>query len=242
MNLLVISPAISFSIISGMFIALVLTILVFYQGLLNMPVTNAYRIKAISILGVVLLFWAVLAIILATDGFFVTQSATKFQFSTILYIFIPVILGVIVLKYLNSFKTILNAIPVHWIIGIQFLRATGAVFLILYFQDLLPGQFALPAGIGDVLVGISAPLVAYLYYNKTRHAKKIAMVWNIAGTLDLVLALSFGFLTSPSPIQLFAIDNPNRMIGTYPLVLVPAFAVPLFLLHHIYTFRKLKLK
>jgi len=35
-----------------------------------------------------------------------------------------------------------------------------------------------------------------------------------------------GALTSPSPIQMFAFDHPNTGVGTYPLVMIPAFAVP----------------
>ena len=240
MNLNVISPVISFSIILGMFVTLIFTILALNKGLLNMRVTNGYRVKFISLYGAILLGWVVLAIILARNGFFVSQSDTKFKFPTIVYTFLPIIMGVFILKYSHSFQEILNSIPLHWLIGIQFLRTTGVIFLILYFKHLVPGQFALPAGIGDFFVGITAPLVAYLYYKKKRNAKQIAKLWNIIGTLDLVLALTFGFLTSPTPIQIFALDNPNRLIGSYPLVLVPAFAVPLFILYHIYTFKKLK--
>lgn len=242
MNPTPVSPLISFSIILGMFICILSTILIFFNGLTNLPLTNKRKLKVIFLLGFVLLFWAALAITLAVDGFFVNDPSPEFQFPTIVLIFIPVILGAIVLISSKPFKLILDAVPLQWIIGIQSIRTAGIVFLILYFQHLLPGQFALPAGLGDMLVGITAPFVAYLYYAKKKNAKKIAILWNITGTLDLILALAFGFLTSPSPVQLFALDNPNRFIGMYPLVLVPAFAVPLFILYHFYTFRRLNAK
>jgi len=41
-----------------------------------------------------------------------------------------------------------------------------------------------------------------------------------------------GFLTTPGPFQVFALDNPNTGVGTYPLVMIPAFAVPLSLILH----------
>jgi hypothetical protein len=36
----------------------------------------------------------------------------------------------------------------------------GLSILALWAEGLLPARFALPAGIGDVLIGLSAPLVA----------------------------------------------------------------------------------
>jgi hypothetical protein len=38
-------------------------------------------------------------------------------------------------------------------------RVIGFVFLALYAHGLLPGLFAWPAGLGDVLVGGAAPFV-----------------------------------------------------------------------------------
>lgn len=50
--------------------------------------------------------------------------------------------------------------------------------------------------------------------------------------MDLVVALTTGFLTSPSPIQLLAFDRPNLLITTYPIVMVPIFLVPLSIILH----------
>ena len=43
--------------------------------------------------------------------------------------------------------------------SIQVYRALGLIFLVLYAEGRLPGAFALPAGCGDVLVGLLAPIV-----------------------------------------------------------------------------------
>jgi hypothetical protein len=60
----------------------------------------------------------------------------------------------------RTFREIIAGIPQHWLIGIQTFRILGGVFLVRYFQGQLPGVFAIPAGVGDVLTGIFAPLVA----------------------------------------------------------------------------------
>jgi len=38
-------------------------------------------------------------------------------------------------------------------VGVQVYRALGLIFLVLYAGGYLPGLFAWPAGVGDILVG-----------------------------------------------------------------------------------------
>ena len=59
-----------------------------------------------------------------------------------------------------------------------------------------------------------------------------ARVWNYLGILDLAVALGTGFLSSPGPFQILAIDHPNFLITKYPLVMIPVYFVPLSLILH----------
>ena len=59
------------------------------------------------------------------------------------------------------------------------------------------------------------------------------------GLLDLAIAVTTGFLTSPSPLQMYAFDVPNELIAAYPLVLVPVFGMPLAVLLHVASLIKL---
>jgi hypothetical protein len=56
---------------------------------------------------------------------------------------------------------------------------------------------------------------------------------------DLAVAVTTGFLTSPSPVQLLALDRPNTLVTAFPLVLIPVFLVPLSVLLHLASLRKL---
>ena len=83
----------------------------------------------------------------------------------------------------GTFRSIIAAIPRHWLIGIQTFRVLGGVFLIRYFQGDLPGLFAIPAGVGDLLTGIFAPLVTGCIQEKPMRAARrspgICSVWPI---------------------------------------------------------------
>jgi hypothetical protein len=106
------------------------------------------------------------------------------------------------------------------------------VFVILYLRGLLPGAFALPAGWGDFAVGVSAPGIAWLLWNRP-FPQRLFVALNVLGILDLVLAVSLGVFSSATPIGLLAGDVSTRLMGIFPLSLIPTFLVPLFVIFHL---------
>lgn len=134
-------------------------------------------------------------------------------------------------------QKIADAIPQHWIIGIQTYRVMGYGFLILYQMHLLPAAFAFPAGIGDIIVGVSAPIVALVYFLKKSYARKLAILWNVIGIADLVIAIGIGTLAYPRPFQILATEVSTDLFSQFPLVLIPLFAVPLSALLHFFSLR-----
>ena len=112
------------------------------------------------------------------------------------------------------------------------LRLTGVIFVLLYLRRLLPGVFALPAGLGDMAFGMTAPLVASILKGRSRFPARIFAVWNVLGILDMVLAVSLGVLAS-LPVGPFSGAITTQQMAHFPLSLVPAFLVPLFLILHL---------
>jgi hypothetical protein len=110
-------------------------------------------------------------------------------------------------------------------------RLVGAVFLMLMTTGQVPALWALPAGIGDVIVGAFAPWIAR--HVGTPRGRQRAIVFNLFGMLDLVVAVGVGIMTSPGPAQVFQTTPPtSEMLTGFPLALVPTFLVPLaFMLH-----------
>ena len=129
--------------------------------------------------------------------------------------------------------------PQTWIIGIQCYRGLGSMFLVLHGLKLLPGAFALPAGFGDVLVGFTALLVAAIYTHGSAHRGWLVAIWNVFGLADLAIAVTTGFLSAAGPFQMLSFSDPNYLVGAFPLVMVPIYAVPLSILLHIGSLTKL---
>jgi hypothetical protein len=186
----------------------------------------------------VLIVWFVAAHTLAWLDFF--RSAPD-RIPTIgLGVFVPIIAGAIALRRSATLRRIIDAVPQSWLVGVQLYRAMGVIFLTLFAAARLPGAFALPAGVGDVLVGIEAPLVALMYTRGTAGRAHLVRAWNVFGLLDLAVAITTGFMTSPSPVQLLSLGAPNELISAYPLVMIPVFAAPLAILLHLMSLAKLR--
>lgn len=136
----------------------------------------------------------------------------------------PVIIIVVSLctwGYLREFN---DDMPLAWTISPQIFRAIGGIFIAYWWVGLMPGGFAIPAGIGDLIVGISAPFVACAL-NSGKCRRDFLIAWNLFGILDFIVAFTMGFL----------LNTPSK----YPLVLIPGLLVPIALGFHAYSLRKL---
>jgi hypothetical protein len=191
------------------------------------------RVAALTVIG-----WFLLTIALASID---AYRAAAGRIPTIQYgILVPVLIGGLLIWGSRRLARIIDAIPQHWLIGIQLYRALGATFLILYATGKLPGLFAWPAGLGDVLVGVLAPVVAVAYARAPSKNADLVSAWNLFGLTDLAVAVTAGIITSPSPFQLFAFDLPSELVTRFPLVLVPVFLVPVSVLLHLVSLAKLR--
>ena len=111
----------------------------------------------------------------------------------------------------------------------------GRLGAVQFFQLASKGElsllFALPAGIGDIFIGITAPVAIFLLLNKERRnsrARKLLVGWNILGILDLAMAVGLGIITDfpmEARIKTFLVIDS-------PLSIVPMIAVPLCVIFH----------
>jgi hypothetical protein len=106
-------------------------------------------------------------------------------------------------------------------------RVGGFVFLVLYTYHLLPGVFALPAGWGDIAMGVTAPWAARRLSDNNHRGS--FMVWQVFGMIDLVAAVALG--TTASLLDPTGIST--KVMSELPMSLIPTFGVPLLLILHI---------
>src|SRR5258707_10556685 len=124
---------------------------------------------------------------------------------TVLFgLLIPLMTAAVGLRLSGRIASLVSAIPLHWIVAAQVYRIGGGIFLVRWADGRLPWQFALPAGIGDVMTGCFAVVVAVLLAQKAPGALRAAYGWGLFGIADLVVAVALGGITSPGRGHPFA--------------------------------------
>ncbi len=219
----------TFELIMRTFVAAIALGLI-WMGAARLRVPARTRYGTAATLSAALIAWLAAAQYLAAQNVYYASSNSP---PTILLgLLIPLIVAAVSFRLSPSIASLVSAIPLPWIVAAQVYRVGGGIFLVLWADGRMPWQFALPAGIGDVMTGAIAVAVAIMLTRKAPRAHEAAYAWCFFGIGDLVVAVTMGALTSPGLPHLLAHDAPNLLITSYPLVMVPTFAVPLALMLH----------
>ena len=145
----------------------------------------------------------------------------------------PLLFFLVWMRLSQSFRKFVLSLDLRLIAGMQAWRFAGLGFVFLYAHNVLPAVFALPAGLGDMAIGVAAPWMMLALVRQPGFATSKAFIrWNLLGILDLVVAVSIGALNA-----MFTTGAPGEIstgpMATLPLLLIPAFLVPLFVMLHI---------
>ena len=185
-----------------------------------------------GVVSLALVLWLMLVLLLGANGWFLSPPG-KPPFAILLGVAAPLIAFFAAYRLSEAFRDLVLAADLRFMAAVQAWRFAGFGFLALYVHGVLPGVFAWPAGLGDMAIGIAAPwIIVALIRRPDFAAGKAFKAWNALGILDLVVAVGIGGLTSA-----LAVGAPGeitaRPMAEMPLVLIPGYLVPLFVMLHI---------
>ena len=188
------------------------------------------RVKII--VGTVLFLWLVLMLILGSNDAFV-RSPGALPLPILAGFLTPILVFLVAFWTVGHFRHFVMSVDLPVMAGIQAWRLGGLGFIALYAYGILPGLFAWPAGLGDMAIGVTAPLIIVALRRQPAFAAgRLFWVWNLLGILDLVVAVSLGALSAVLGIGI-STQAMTFPMGRMPLVIVPTFLVPLFLMLHL---------
>jgi hypothetical protein len=141
-------------------------------------------------------------------------------------------LAIFAAGYLGSraFRDFVLSADLRLVAAVQAWRWAGLGFLWLWAFGVLPGLFAWVAGLGDMAVGFAAPwVVLALARDRAFAGTRRFALFNWLGILDLTVALGIGGVSS----MIGRGTVTTASMAQLPLVLIPAFMVPLFVMLHV---------
>lgn len=182
--------------------------------------------------------WLTFILILGIGGTF-HAGTDEAPLATIIAILLPPLLFLLLLMHPMIRAHVLAIDPI-WLTAMQGLRILGAGFLFVYAFGHLPALFAHMAGWGDILVAFLAPImVACLAADRAFLRNRWYLMFHILGMLDFVGAVVSGLLARGT-IPLLGLSESTTALGQLPLLLIPCFAVPLWICLHITAFIQIR--
>ena len=187
-------------------------------------------------LAAALALWLGSVYLLGTAEVFATEGPRALR-PVLLSIAVPV--GIFLAAFAGSAR--LRRRVLSWDLAtltmLQHWRVVGFAFLPLLAHGVLPGLFAWPAGLGDVAVGLAAPLmVARLRRDPGFARSRRFLAYHALGMLDFVVAAGTASLAAGAYPGLIAGGPTSAAMEVWPLLVFPAFIVPIFIVLHLAVF------
>jgi len=218
---------------------IVLVVLMAYRVVLQrmaMPARDRSR-KFLNVSFVMLGWITYITVISFTDLLKDLSLPPKF----VLLIFLPLIVGMIIF-YRNSKKNkVIREIPRTWPVYFQSFRIVVELMLLYtFYADIIPESATFEGLNFDVLMGISAPFIAYFIVRKNG-ARSFQYFWNILGIL-MVLFVAFIIASSMYFPRIWGSEVPlvSLKFVEMPFILLAGFLAPIAIFMHVLSLAQLR--
>lgn len=134
----------------------------------------------------------------------------------------------------------LDQVPPVWLVAPQTFRVLMEIILWLLFRaHIIPVQMTFEGRNFDILVGLTAPLVAYFGLVRGAWPRWALAAWHVGSLLMLANIVGVAILSTPLPLRAFWNEPANTIVAHWPFVWLPAFVVPFAYISHALGLRQL---
>lgn len=190
-----------------------------------------YRINAKPLKIILLLIgYAIVQSFIARNEFYLNTTAIPPRF---LFVLLPLIFMIVIgmmpfgKRWFQKSRDIQRSAFIHTV------RVPVEIVLHqLFLVGAIPELMTFEGRNFDIIIGITAPLVGFLYL-KGMVGDKFLLGWNIVGLFFVLFIVVNAILSLPVPFQQFGFDQPNRAVFYFPYILLPVIIVPVVIYTHL---------
>lgn len=152
----------------------------------------------------------------------------------------PALLLIIIMFTTQKGRQFIDSLPLSNLTYLHIVRIPVELVLFwLFLHKTIPELMTFEGRNFDILAGITAPIIAYLGFTQKKISRNGLLIWNFICLMLLTNIVVNAFLSTPSPVQQFAFDQPNIAILYFPFSWLPTFVVPVVLFAHLVSIRQL---
>lgn len=186
---------------------------------------------------VIATIWLFIQTVLGISGCFYTY--TQAMPPRFFLAVVPPLLLIISLFATKGGQVFIDSLNIKTLTILHIVRIPVELVLFwLFLHKAIPEIMTFEGQNFDILSGITAPIVYYLY-KKERIGTGIMLIWNFVCLMLLINIVSTAILSAPFPFQQLAFEQPNIAILYFPFNWLPACIVPIVLFSHLVAIRGL---
>jgi hypothetical protein len=192
-----------------------------------------------ALAGLILGLWG-LTIVLIVQAGLLRQTEGSLPLRVAVSVIVPPLLYLLAYRSFPRLRAWVAQLDLAWLVGLQTFRVIGIVFLFVWGLGQLPAVFAFTAGLGDIVVGVTALAVLLAVERQTLGWQARVKTLTIFGILDFAAAFTTAALTGAGrPLQ-FAGQPLPAIMQDWPMAMIPGFLVPTFIILHLMTWQRLQ--
>lgn len=181
--------------------------------------------------------WLGVTAVLAAAGLFEDFARIP---PRIVLAFVPPLLAILWLCRSAAVGRLLDEVPPGWLVYPQAFRIVMELILWqLFVVGAIPAIMTFEGRNVDIVVGLTAPLIAWQSFGRRAWSFRAAVWWNVAGILILLNVVVHAQLSAPTPFRVFMTQPPVTFIAYLPWIWLPTFLVPFAWALHALSIRQL---
>lgn len=183
------------------------------------------------------IFWLLIQALITLTGFYLYEKGFPPRFALLVA---PPFITILLLFISGKGRHFIDNFDLKYLTYLQTFRLPVELVLFwLHISSLIPELMTFEGRNFDILAGISAPVIGYLYFTRKSISVKTLLVWNVICLMLLLNIVANAVLSAPTEFQMFAFDMPNTGVLYFPFVWLPGFLVPLAFLSHLVSIRQI---
>jgi hypothetical protein len=152
----------------------------------------------------------------------------------------PAFLLIVILFVTRSGRRFIDNLPLSLLTYVHVVRVFVEVTLFwLFLSKAVPRVMTFDGRNFDIVAGLSAPLMAFLYFRLKILSRKVLFWWNVFCILLLINIVVLALLSAPFRFQQLGFEQPNIAVLYFPFVWLPSFIVPVVFFSHLASLRQL---
>ena len=138
----------------------------------------------------------------------------------------------------KKFKPVIAATPHSWPVYFQSFRVIVELLIYSAFlKGVLPKSATFDGHNFDILIGLTAPLVAYLTFTRGKVSKPLFFLWNVAGLITLAIVvlilMRHAYVVTNDSLSIL-----HKGLGDFPYTYLAGLFMPLAVFMHIFSLVK----